>query len=34
MDFTQENIEKFLLDKSFPLAKKIKELYGTEGGFD
>ena len=34
MDFMRENIEKFLLDKSFPLAKKIKELYGTEGGFD
>ena len=26
-EFTQENFEKFLVDRSFPLAKKIKELY-------
>ena len=26
-DFTQENFEKFLLDESFSLAKKIKELH-------
>ena len=26
-EFTQENFDKFLLDKSFPLSKKIENLY-------
>ena len=29
-EFTQENFEKFLVDRSFPLDKKIKEMYSID----